>query len=56
MSIKLQASDKHFSSFGGLNIINHLIDGRGFGEVIEPFIPNLKSGNCLLYTSDAADE
>ena len=44
MSIKLQRSDKHFSSFGGLSVINSFINTRNFGGLIEPFVPSLRSG------------
>ena len=44
MVIKLQASDKHFSSCGGLSLINSFLDSRQLDSLIEPCLPSLKSG------------
>lgn len=44
MSIKIQSSDKQFSSFGGLFLVNKLVDSKHLSALIEPCLPSLKSG------------
>jgi len=46
MNIKLQASDKHFSSLGGLFLVNKLLESNSLDALVEPCLPSLKSGKA----------